>query len=225
MLNLEKIFTPAEIEEWKDTLIDWEASGTIADPDDYDEWLGELSVFERELKGAELDEETVAHWRAKLKKTTAARRKQYAKEAEEIRRREEAEEKRKEELRTAFLERRGQGETVLAFSRREKIDVYETLSIATNLKKSERLAVANAREVLLEDIREQNGATAARRLAFLGGQLSRIEEELGKRDLTDLPTEKLLDYAAKYASLLKAEDAALTLKDVGDFGMTDTFTV
>lgn len=161
MLNLEKIFTPAELEEWKDTLIDWEASGTITDPDDYDEWLGELSVFERELKGEELDEETVAHWRAKLKKATAARRKQYAKEAEEIRRREEAEEKRKEELRTAFLERRGQGETVLAFSRREKVDVYETLSIATNLKKSERLAVANAREVLLEDIREQNGATAA----------------------------------------------------------------
>lgn len=226
MLNLEKLFTPAELEEWKTTLVDWEASGTIVDPDDYDDWLGELqAVFERELRGEELDEETVRHWRGKLKKTTAALRAKYEKESEAERRREEAAQARKEKLRSSFIEKRGQGATLLEFSRREKVDVLETLKIVSDMEKSERLALANAREAILEDVRERTGASAARRLEFLGRQLTRLREELEKRDLAEVPTEKLLDYAAKYTSLLKAEDTPLGLTDVGDFGITEKVVV
>ena len=213
MVDLTKIFSGAELEEWKDTLVSWEARETIEDPENAEEWIDELEdAFRQELKGQELDEETVRYWREKLKAETKKARRAYLKEQED----EQKAKERREKARETFFELRAQGLTVSEKAKRLKVEVSELVEIALDGKGEKFQLLQNVQNVRLDELRERSGVKKAQRIELLGGQYRRILDELKKRKFEDVPTEKLLDYALKYSEILKREDEELTLTRDGE---------
>ena len=65
--------------------------------------------------------------------------------------------------------------------------------------------VAETRRDRLEAVYNEYGLLKEYRIKSLGEQLKRIEGELGRRELADVPTDKLLDFLLKYRAALKDE--------------------
>jgi transposase-like protein len=65
--------------------------------------------------------------------------------------------------------------------------------------------IASARALELEALQEQYSLLREGRIRLLGEQLQRIRNELGSRDLTSIPTDKLLDLQLKVFAALKEE--------------------
>lgn len=65
--------------------------------------------------------------------------------------------------------------------------------------------ISEAKRDRLEAVYCQYGMYKEARIKSLGERLKRIEEELDKRDLSDVPSEKLLDLSLKYRATLKEE--------------------
>jgi len=213
VVDLTKVFSGAELEEWKDTLVSWEARDTIEDPENVEEWIDELEdAFQRELKGQELDEETVRYWREKLKAETKKARRAYLKEQED----EQKAKERRDKARETFFELRAQGLSVSEIGKKLKIKVAELVEIALEGDKEDYQLLQNVQKVRLDELREKNGVKRAQRIELLGGQYRRVLDELKKRKFEDVPTEKLLDYALKYSEILKREDEDLTLTRDGE---------
>ncbi len=67
------------------------------------------------------------------------------------------------------------------------------------------MEIASAKAMELEALQEKYGCLKEARIQSLGQFLSRLKGELEKRDLTKLPTEKLLSMVLKYQEALTAE--------------------
>ena len=65
------------------------------------------------------------------------------------------------------------------------------------------LEIAQAKAIELETIYESYSLYKEARLKMIGGILSKIKEELDQRDLSDVPTDKLLDLLLTYEGVLK----------------------
>ena len=65
--------------------------------------------------------------------------------------------------------------------------------------------IANLKALELEALYEKYYLLRETRLQTFGEMLTKIKKELGKRNLTDVPTEKLLELLLKYNSLVKEE--------------------
>jgi transposase-like protein len=65
--------------------------------------------------------------------------------------------------------------------------------------------IASARAVELEALQEQYSLLREGRIRLLGDQLQRLGDELGRRDFTTIPTDKLLDLQLKLFVALKEE--------------------
>ncbi len=87
--------------------------------------------------------------------------------------------------------------------------------IAGELKKSKQTLIdwskeleeeiANLKAVELEALYEKYFLLKRNRLQTFGEILKRLRAEMETRDLTDLPTDKLLDLIGKYGTLLREE--------------------
>ncbi|MGA2885631.1 MAG: hypothetical protein ABSE80_10810 [Halobacteriota archaeon] len=66
----------------------------------------------------------------------------------------------------------------------------------------------NLKAIKIEALREEYRLTTQARVERFGGQLRRVTEELEKRDLSDIPTPKLVDLALKLDAQLR--DATVT---------------
>lgn len=92
---------------------------------------------------------------------------------------------------------------------------YSFDKIARKLKKSKQTLIdwskefeediANLKAVELEALYEKYFLLKEKRIEAFGEILKRIGAELKKRDLADVPTDKLLDIAGKYHTYLKEE--------------------
>lgn len=67
------------------------------------------------------------------------------------------------------------------------------------------------RQIHIEAMREKYRMGAERRVELFGKQLDAIEGELGKRDLTAVPTERLFDLVVKFGKELNTTDTPLHL--------------
>lgn len=65
--------------------------------------------------------------------------------------------------------------------------------------------IAERRGYELENLYEAYKLTKEGRLRSLGETISKLREEIAKRDLSEVPTEKLLDLLLKYSSQIKDE--------------------
>ena len=105
------------------------------------------------------------------------------------------------ELKTKFVELRAQGYSYRAIAKELKISV-------NTLRAWERELAAEISELKAEELDElftKYAMAKEARIKGLGEILERINSELGRRDLSELSTDKLLDFKIKYAQELKEE--------------------
>ena len=105
------------------------------------------------------------------------------------------------ELKTKFVELRAQGYSYRAIAKELKISV-------NTLRAWERELAAEISELKAEELDElftKYAMAKEARIKGLGEILERMNAELGRRDLSELSTDKLLDFKIKYAQELKEE--------------------
>lgn len=116
------------------------------------------------------------------------------------------------EIRDQFVELRAQGKSFAAIA--EELNVSKPTLIAWS--EDLEFEIANLRQIHVEGLREKHRMGAERRVELFGKQLDAIEGELGKRDLTAVPTERLFDLLVKLGKELNVTDAPLRFgKKVG----------
>ncbi len=161
MIDLEKMFTAEEFTEWEDTIVQWEAEGLEADPEEWRDQLEE--AFGDELSGKQLDTETVEHWRGKLGPEIRKARKTFLKKQEL----EKAAQERFIELRTA-------GRSYESIAGELSVPKERLLEWQAALS----LELGQARYLRLEGMAETSGARREARVETLGGILQRLQSEL-----------------------------------------------
>jgi len=103
-----------------------------------------------------------------------------------------------------FIELRAQGLSYAKIAQELKV------SKPTLIKWSEdeelQREIINLRAIELEALQEKYYARKVQRLELLGEQAEAMKAELDKRDLSEIPADKLLGLLLKYAAALKAEE-------------------
>jgi hypothetical protein len=106
----------------------------------------------------------------------------------------------------------------------ERIATELDVSKPTLIKwgKELEMEVNNAKALEKEVLQEEYFVSWAQRVQLVGGRLKSIRDELDKRDYTDVPTEKLMELEMKYTTLLKQDEAKVSLKVESDDPLDDT---
>ncbi len=78
--------------------------------------------------------------------------------------------------------------------------------------------VSNRKSLELELLHEKYYVSKKKRIEFFGEQMNQLNAELKKRDLSEIPTEKIIELRMKTISLLKQEETTLSLKEKKSIG-------
>lgn len=78
------------------------------------------------------------------------------------------------------------------------------------------MEIENLKAIELEALQEQFYLTKKARIEILGEQVKRLKKELEGRNLSDIPTDKLLDIFNKMLNQLKQEEIEVKFKGEGD---------
>lgn len=78
--------------------------------------------------------------------------------------------------------------------------------------------IANLRAIESEELQEKYFALRQKRIELFGEALKRIHSELAKRDLKDVPTEKLFILLLKYSDAVKSEslETVFSVEQIGE---------
>jgi transcriptional regulator with XRE-family HTH domain len=106
------------------------------------------------------------------------------------------------ETKERFLELRAQGLTLAAIA--EKLGVSKTTLV--NWQRNFEEEIDNLRALELEAMYDKYHLSTRKRVEFFGNTLSRIQQELETRELSEIPTEKLF---AMYAHFYREAQHAL----------------
>jgi hypothetical protein len=107
----------------------------------------------------------------------------------------------KVELKTLFVELRAKGWSYRRISKRLGVGK----STLANWSKELEAEIASLRAMELEGLQEQYCLLKEGRIRLLGGLLRKLRQEALSRDLSSLPTDKLLELLLKYQEALQAE--------------------
>src|SRR5690242_13335109 len=107
----------------------------------------------------------------------------------------------KAELRSEYIELRAKGYSYLDISKRLGVAKSTLSNWATELE----VEIASARAMELDALQKEYFVLKESRIRLLGTLLKRINKEVLSRDLTTVPTEKLLELVLRYQAELKAE--------------------
>jgi len=118
-----------------------------------------------------------------------------------------------QETRGRFIELRAQGLSFDKISKELQVSKQTLIDWSKNLQEE----IRNLKAIELEALQEKYFLTQAKRLELFGERLKAIKEELDKRDLNDVPTDKLIELFLKFHRVLKDEFAPLELERK-DFG-------
>jgi transcriptional regulator with XRE-family HTH domain len=111
--------------------------------------------------------------------------------------------------RAKFVELRASGQSLRAIAE-ELHTAKSTLSLWEHELKAD---IAQYRAERLQEVYNQYGVLKEARVKALGTALQNIDKELGKRNLEDVSTDKLLDYKLKYTAALSDEYVSISLRD------------
>lgn len=75
------------------------------------------------------------------------------------------------------------------------------------------LEISNLKAMELEVLQEKYYMLKEKRIELFGEKLKAIQEEIEKRDLSDIPTEKLFDLLIKYSEYLKKEGVDIIFRE------------
>jgi transcriptional antiterminator len=71
--------------------------------------------------------------------------------------------------------------------------------------------IQNQRTLLVDDLQERYAITRRHRIALFGEFLDKAKDELNKRDMSDIPTDRLITMVIKLSDTLKADETELEL--------------
>src|SRR5450756_2506124 len=100
-----------------------------------------------------------------------------------------------------FLELRAQGKSLRAI----EIEIGTNRGTLAKWESECKEELENLRAMELEAMREEYSLTTQARIERFGRQLQRVTEELENRDLSDIPTPRLVDLAIKLDTKLREE--------------------
>ena len=107
----------------------------------------------------------------------------------------------KAELKADFVQLRAKGLPYLRIA--ERLGVAK--STLANWNAELEAQIASARAMELEALQEEFFLLKEGRIRLLGEQLQRLRQELANRDLSSVPTDKLMELLLKYQAALKEE--------------------
>jgi hypothetical protein len=108
---------------------------------------------------------------------------------------------KEQETRNQFVQFRAKGWSYDRISQELKVSKQTLI----NWSKQLSLEIANLKAIELETLQEKYFALREKRIQIFGETLKNIREELDKRELKDVPTEKLFYLLLKYSEALKGE--------------------
>lgn len=100
-----------------------------------------------------------------------------------------------------IIELRARGKSYSTIASELKIGKQTALDVCKKYK--EQIATLQALE--LEQLYEEQRITSQERIIAIASLMHRVREEIDRRDLTQVPTEKLIDLYLKQTSTLKEE--------------------
>ena len=110
-------------------------------------------------------------------------------------------ERGKVELKEDFIRLRAKGLSYAKIA--EQIGVAK--STLANWNADLEVEIASAKAMEMEVLQEEFFLLKEKRIRLLGEQLRRLQDELSERDLSEVPTEKLLELQLRYYTSLKEE--------------------
>lgn len=126
-----------------------------------------------------------------------------------------------DEQRLKFIELRSEGKSIEDISAKLNISIDEAIELSETIKPED---LANFKAIAIDKIQSNYFVSKAKRIEIFGEQLIAIRNELLKRKLSDVPTEKLLNMFLKYGEILKNDEVKIELKrvEVDELGRKDT---
>ena len=106
-----------------------------------------------------------------------------------------------QETQQRFIFMRSQGHTFAHMAQQLNV----SRGTLVNWSRKFQFEISNLRTIELEDLQEKLIATRERRARLLGDQLKAVEEELKKRNVTELSTSKLFSLAASLRRQIQCE--------------------
>lgn len=107
----------------------------------------------------------------------------------------------KNELKARFIEMRAKGLSIRAIAKELQMSPQTISNWHVELEEE----IARLKAIELEALYEEFHLLKAHRLKRLGSQLLAIEEELSKRELSDVSTDKLMDLQLKFLDEVRKE--------------------
>lgn len=108
-----------------------------------------------------------------------------------------------------FIELRAKGYSFQKISDELKISKPTLIEWAKNTSTSRD--IQNQRTLIVDDLQERYAITRRHRIALFGEFLEKAKQELTQRDMTDIPTDRLVTMVIKLSDTLKADETELEL--------------
>jgi len=115
------------------------------------------------------------------------------------------------DTKSEFIRLRASGLSLRACAKELGVNKDTCLKWSKDLKSD----IAEHKAERLRDIYSEYGLYKEARISALGEALKNIDKELASRDLSDVSTDKLLDYKLKYTTALGEEYIPLAQTDLG----------
>ncbi|RKQ17494.1 helix-turn-helix domain-containing protein [Ureibacillus endophyticus] len=116
------------------------------------------------------------------------------------------------ETRQKFIEMRAKG---ISFDKIAK-ELKVAKSTLIEWSKTYLTEIENLKAIEMEALQEQFYLTKTERIKLLGEIVERFRKEIEKRNLSDIPTDKLFDNLNKTVNQLKQEEVQVTFRGKGN---------
>lgn len=125
----------------------------------------------------------------------------------------------KNEVKDQFVELRAKGNSYDKIAKTLGVSKSTLLSWSKDLN----LAINNERSVAMDAIYEKHKLAKQHQMEMLGIQLGKVREELEKRDLSEVSTDKLVTMQLKLLDAINSNGVSVTFKaEVDDWAMSLT---
>ena len=119
---------------------------------------------------------------------------------------------RDQETKERFMVLRAKGKSFSSIAQELNVSKQTLINLSRDLKGE----IENLESIEVEALREKYSLTTQKRLEFLGESLNKIKSELESRDLSQIPTDRLLTMYFGCLKQLQAELRPLDFKSEGE---------
>ncbi|MGM0806471.1 MAG: hypothetical protein ACQET8_17150 [Bacillota bacterium] len=123
------------------------------------------------------------------------------------------------EMKKQFVALRAKGFSFSKIAEKLKVSKVTLIDWSKYLEKE----ILNLKAIEMEELQQMYYVQKQQRIEQYGIQLKQIAKELERRDLSDMPTDKLLELKLKYLDYLKREEIELSFQVEEQKNLNDIF--